>query len=283
MLTSIRSRWLAALAAGALTAVLAAGCSDDKGTNVNQEPPEIPPASTFAIDLSDFSTPTRACSALEGNGGAPASSQANWAWAAGKVLAWSIFATVSLAVPVAAFIEALNHEPTQEADGTWVWAYDFEATQVLHSAELHGKTTEEGIQWSMHISKEGEFSDFVWYTGECNLPGTSGSWTVYASPANPTPLVDIQWHLSSNRTTGDTKYTNVVPDGPENGGYIHHGITGGVPFDAFFDIYNKGQENLACIEWSRTAQNGRVTDPGHYGDQDWHCWDTGHNDISCVD
>ena len=73
MLVRIRRRWLAALAAGALAAMLAAGCSDDKGTNVNHEPPEIPPASTFVIDFSDFGSPTRACSPIDRERAEPAS------------------------------------------------------------------------------------------------------------------------------------------------------------------------------------------------------------------
>ena len=106
---------------------------------------------------------------------------------------------------------------------------------------------------------------------------------MYASPGDPTPLVGIQWHLSSSQETGDTKYTQHRARRRRRTGLHLLGHHRRRAFDAFFDIYNKGQDNLARIEWSRTAENGRVTDPGHYGDQDWHCWDTGHNDIACFD
>ena len=56
-------------------------------------------------------------------------------------------------------------------------------------------------------------------------------------------MIGIEWHRDTEAGTADIKYTNIVPGGPENGGYIHFGVTGGYPHDAFYDIYNKGKEN----------------------------------------
>jgi hypothetical protein len=273
--------WLAALAAASLAVALAAGCSNDKGTSAKTEPPEIPPASTFVMDFSGFTATGLARLAADPHLDALPNNKANYSWAAGNVAVWNLIITVGLAVPVAAFLEAFRHEPVEETDGTWVWTYNVEVADIVYSAELHGKPTEDGVNWAMHISKEGGFSDFVWYTGVSNLPGTQGTWTLYKSAEEPTLLLGILWHRHPAQGTSDIKYTNIVPDGPENGGYIYYGITGGVPFDAFYDIYNKGLENLALIEWSRTAGNGRITDPGHFGDSDWHCWDMDQNDIAC--
>jgi hypothetical protein len=77
------------------------------------------------------------------------------------------------------------------------------------------------------------------------------------------------------------KYTNVVPDGPENGGYIDTQYTGGVPYDHIWDIYNKGQDNHTNIEWSQATGEGRVKDYNHFADDDWHCWDVTRTNITC--
>jgi hypothetical protein len=277
----IRRRWLAVLVAISLAGALVAGCSDDKGTNAKLEPPEIPPASTFIMDFAGFTSSTLTNPATDSGHGILVYSKANWSWAAGNVFVWNVIITVGLAVPIAAFVEAFNHESVRETDGTWVWAYNVEVADAMYLAELHGRTTEEGIEWAMHVSKQGAYSDFVWYTGESNLPGTEGTWTVYNSPDDPDSLLGILWHRNPTQETADIKYTNIVPDGDENGGYIYYGVTDNVPFDAFYDIYNKGQDNLARIEWSRTAMNGRVKDPLHFGDSTWHCWDANRDDVGC--
>jgi len=37
------------------------------------------------------------------------------------------------------------------------------------------------------------------------------------------------------------------------------------------------------INWNKPANNGRVKDEAHFGDQDWHCWDADQQDTGCQD
>lgn len=261
----------------------AAGCN----TNVqpapdDEQPPEIPPASTFVMDFSDFTAggaPKLASDHVD-----PTTLQAlpggNWGWAALNAGVWNVIITVGLSVPVAAFLESFNHVPERQPDGSWVWSYDVNVGGIIHSAELHALAVGGDIQWAMFISKEGFYNRFNWFSGVSNLIGTEGTWTLNKDPDDATPFIGIEWHRNPQDETGDIKYTNVVPGGPENGGYIFHGITGET-FDAFYDIFNKGQENLTTIEWSRVSKDGRVKDPAHFGDEDWHCWDTDLQDVEC--
>ena len=64
----------------------------------------------------------------------------------------------------------------------------------------------------------------------------------------------------------------------ENGGYINYGITNETPYNAFYDIYNKGQDNHTNIEWNRTTKEGRVKDAQHFLDAVWHLWDSNLDD-----
>jgi hypothetical protein len=275
------TKWLALGLAGALLAV--GGCSDDSTKPDEADPPGIPPVSTFVLDTAAFpdtsssglhnpATPIEAAVARE----ARALAYQNWGWAALNVAVWNTIITVTLAVPVAAFVESFNHEPEQRPDGSWVWSYDFSIVQVQYSAELHGALDATGVKWDMYISKAGGYSDFHWYSGHSDYLVTEGWWTLNKNPDAPEPFIGIEWHRAQDGSTGDIKYTVIEPDSPGNGGYIHHGIVGGQPallYDAFYDIYHVEDDNHIDIEWSRASWEGRVKDPAHFGDEDWHYWD----------
>jgi hypothetical protein len=193
---------------------------------------------------------------------------------------WNTLITLGFAIPVAAFLEAFAHEPVRQPDGAWLWDYNF-TVDVIHLAELYGKVDGDEVVWEMYISREDAYTEFLWFSGRSHLDGSEGTWTINQDPYNPIPMIGVLWHIDSEGGTADIKYTNVVPDGPENGGYIHYGVTSGTPYDAFYDIYNKGKDNHTYIEWNLDLENGRVKDPDHFDDSDWHCWDEFHDDTSC--
>lgn len=265
-----------------------------------ESPPELPPASTFIIDFDDFLSPEPSSSDLEGseqswqyiayspqisdlfadNRYAP-DEQGNWGFAALNVGFWNIVLFVGLVVPVAAFIESFEHTPEQQPDYTWVWSYEVPVDDDLYTAELHGRFIDSGVRWEMYISKEGEYDNFQWYYGESNLPATEGFWILMKSHSDPTELLRIDWHRDITDGSSDIKYTNIVPGGPENGGYILYEVTTESPYDRSYEIYNKGKDNTTNIEWNSSTMEGRVKDSAHFGDDDWHCWDFNHQDIEC--
>jgi hypothetical protein len=262
----------------------ATGCNTNVQPVPGDEPPEIPPASTLVMDFDEFAAQDGGAAKghptnydLTTMQAAPGS---NWSWAALKVGVWSVVITVGLVVPVAAFLESFNHEPQQQSDGSWVWSYDVNVGGVTHTAELHALAVGGDIEWNMFISKEGHYTNFNWFSGVSNLIATEGTWALNKNPDDPTPLVGIDWTRNPADETGDIRYTNIVPGGPENGGYIYHGITTDA-FDAFFEIYNKGQDSLTYIEWNRTTKDGRIEDSARFGDEEWHCWDTDLQNTDC--
>ena len=252
----------------AIVVLTVGGCNDISGA------PTIPPAETFVISFEDFQETDGLTTLATGN-------QSNWDYAAGVVGVWSIIIKGGLAVPVAAFRASFHNIPLQLDDGSWLWDYSVNVGGSIYTAELHAQFITEGVRWAMNISKEGEYEDFLWYYGECDLPATEGFWILRKSPAEPTDLLQIDWSRNISAGTHAVKYTNVVPDGPENGGYIDTKYTDGVPCDHIWDIYNKGQDNHTYIEWSKTTSEGRVKDLNHFGDDDWHCWDSSRLNISC--
>jgi len=252
-------------------------CEDDKSTSPQDQAPTIPPKSTMVIDFSDFPD-TTTTSGLE----KLSVSRNNWAWAALNVAVWNSVLTITLAVPVAAFIEAFNHQPVQQPDGSWLWQYSISVHEVLYTAKLFGKTVTEGAEWRMLLTKEGAYNDFEWFTGFSNLPATEGTWTLNKDPNLPSPFLYIEWHRNTQEGTADIKYTNVVPEIPENGSYIFYGKTNEIPYNRFYDIFGAENNYLINIKWNYEQLFGRVKDPFHFEDETWHCWDDKLFDIDCL-
>jgi len=249
-----------------------AGCG-----NVS-EAPTIPPVETFTIPLEEFSGMGDLVTLTGAN-------QSNWDFAAGIVLTWGAILIITLAVPVAAFRASFQHTPVQQPDGSWIWSYSVPIGNATYTAELHAQfDTEviaEGVHWSMNISKEGVYEDFLWYYGECNLPATEGFWILKESEAVPTDLIRIDWSRNISAGTHAAKFTNIVPGAPENGGYIDAQYTKGTPYDYISDLYNKVTDNHTYIDWSSTTGAGRVKNLNYFGDGDWHCWAGNRTNVAC--
>lgn len=239
-------------------------CKKDKG-----DPPAIPASSTFVMDFSDFK---------ENKSVMDTTSQA-FGHSVANVVIWNAVITLGLAVPVAAFIESFNHQAEFENDW-WVWSYSVNVGVDTYNASLHGKVDGQTVKWEMYISKVGGFTDFKWFTGTSDVNGAYGQWILYNSHINQTTLLQIDWNRNANGTA-DIKYMNIVPNGPENGGYIMYGKTLDTDYDRFYDIYNKGQDNLTSIKWNFTNKNGRVKDFKKFNDNNFHCWDTAGKDVVC--
>jgi hypothetical protein len=249
--------------------------SDDDADIKPTTPPEIPPESTFAADFSGFTDKdtTNTKSSI---------SYHNWWFSASNVMVWNVIINVNMIVPVAAFRESFNHVPVYDPDlSSWIWSYNFFAQGKTHLAELHGTVMNDSVKWEMYITKQGEYSDFLWYHGISHNNNTSGDWHLNAEPNDPKEYIYIEWHRDPQQNEADIKYTNVKEGAPGIGGYIFYGVNEDPVFNAFYNIYNAQNNNFTEIEWHRTNENGRVSDEMHFGDTEWHCWDENLMDIIC--
>lgn len=245
-------------------------CSENPA-EPKKEAPVIPPQSTFLLNFDDFSS-----SSLS-----KATSKSNWLFAAANVAVWNAAIVVTLAVPVAAFVESFNHSPELQPDGSWLWTYSFQVIGLSYTAKLFGTIKVDGVQWDMFISQQGLYTDFHWFSGKSDFAATVGYWDLNYKPTDPTPFLRIDWNRSNEDLSGDIKYTNVIPNGAENGGYIFQAFNQPAPFTGMYDIYAASSANLTQIKWNLESLAGRVADPNHFGDQDWHCWDENQDDVDC--
>jgi hypothetical protein len=285
-----------------LVALFSCACTNGGGASrsteatVSSKPPQIPPESSFVMDFGDFtgltntsiddSQYTKSVSYIKPAGGVVIPTYAigdrsNWNYAAFNVGFWNIIGALGLAVPVASFVGSFKYTPTQQPDYSWVWTYSVTVLNSIYDAELHGKYINNGVRWEMYISKQGEYSKFLWYYGESDLPATKGFWVLKNKPSEPNDLLRIDWQRNLPQKTSEIKYTNVVPGGPENGGYISFDITTSKTFDRSYTIFNKGKNQTTYIEWNSTSKAGRVKDSVYFKDDSWHCWDIQLNNAVC--
>jgi hypothetical protein len=263
-----------------LTLFIFFSCSTEEPITPTEQSPDIPPQSTFIMDFSEF--PDTTSPELFGKILSPDTLQrTNWKWAAFHVSFWNTILTITLAVPVAAFGEAFNHQPVQQPDGSWLWSYSVFVGGAVHTAKLFGKAVGNGVEWRMLLTKQGFYEDFEWYAGFSNLPLTEGNWTLNKDPNDPVPFLYITWHRNAQQNTADIKYTNIIPQDPGNGSYIFYGITNDNPYNRFYDIFGQEENRIIDIEWNYENLFGRVMDPLRFGDPDWHCWNEQLFNIDC--
>jgi hypothetical protein len=249
------------------------GCKKD-----SEDPktaPALPPQSGFVMNFDDFSKPAdtlKSAFAVD--------SYANWGYSYLNVAFWNSVLTVTLAIPVASYVEAFNHEAIYHPDtDNWTWSYNFNVGFTAYEAELTGKVVDTYVNWEMRITKAGEYADFLWYRGKSDLLQTGGYWILSENPVNANDFLRIDWKKYSDGTS-DIKYSNIKPGDSENGSYIWYG-TALTTFDRFYQIFHKSVNNHTAIEWSATLNNGHVKDPLHFNDTGWHCWDYQLQDIVC--
>ncbi|MEZ5038420.1 MAG: hypothetical protein R2828_00950 [Saprospiraceae bacterium] len=207
----------------------------------------------------------------------------NWFYAGSNVLVWNVILGVNMAIPVASFAEAFNHDPAYIGDGVFLWTYNFNLGGETFIASLTGEFVNNNldVQWIMNISMVGGFSNVEWYRGIVSRDNKTATWTLNHRPENPTPFIRIDYQ--KNDVTGEfsIQYTNIIPGNADFGNYIAYRIQVGQTFNRAYDIFRGSDDDFLEIEWNVPSGEGRVRNPAAYNDNEWHCWDTEKKDTDC--
>ncbi|MGB0716878.1 MAG: hypothetical protein ACPGXK_13430 [Phycisphaerae bacterium] len=254
----------------------------------NQDPPTIPPRSTFVIDFGEFAnaeSTDQSNSSENGKGTQNAQSipGSNWFFAAGSVLVWNTILTVTLAVPVAAFGESFNHDPEFQGNGTWTWTYDVDVIGVTYTAVLTGTLTEDGVDWGMVISQENGFQNVEWFVGQSTFDGTEGRWTLNRDPDNLTPFIQIEWTREQTPGFSDIRITNIAEGTEDSGSFVYATNTDGAERNITYTIFNVREARTTVIEWNQVNRDGRAQDETRFESEEFQCWDSELQNVECTD
>jgi hypothetical protein len=254
-------------------AILFTACKKDDDNDQSKKP-QVPPASSLTMDFNSFSDPSDTLS------GRTFGTYHHWGYAYLTVLGWHTAVSFGMAIPVAAFTEAFNHEAVYNPDANnWLWSYNVTADNSVYLAKLTGEVQADSVYWEMKITRSNVYTDFLWFYGKSSLNNSGGYWILMNNPGNANKMLQIDWHRSSD-VVGDIKYTNVIPGDAQKGAYIAYGTSTG-NYNRFYKIYNKVANNLTDIEWHHEQKFGHVKDPVHFKDANWHCWDENLRDTQC--
>lgn len=257
-----------------LTVALFQSCEKEPidGPVDNLVAPELPPAESFIMPFDNFEDTDTMRGPFR-----------NWFYAASNVVVWNTVLTINLAVPVASFYASFNSQAEFQGDLTWLWAYSFPVNGVTYNAELYGTIlSAEEVKWEMYISQQGGFSNVLWYSGITATDRTYAQWTLNRDGNNPMPFIQADFQRNAIGDAASIRYTNIIPNVPENGGYIEfRREDGATPYDRAYDVYKAEIDNLLEIKWSSTSHEGRVRDEEKYDDTEWHCWGSNLMDEDC--
>ena len=269
-------RKLSFVLALAFSILMIQSCMKDQGgINNPKNPPELPAAESFIMLFDDFSE--------QRSGGLDDRSVDNYLHAAINVLVWNTVVTTNLYIPVAAFKGALKHKADYQGNGVWMWSYDVTDDQnVTYIIKLYGELlVNDEVKWDMYVSQIGGFSNMHWFTGITGKNNSYANWTLNFDPIDPKPFIKIDYSKSSGSAL--IRYTNAIPNTPQNGGYIEYreAAISGTEFDRAYDVFAAELNNLLQINWNSQLKNGRVKDAKKFNDNEWHCWNRYLQNVDC--
>lgn len=254
---------------------------DINGGTTDAAPP-LPPLESLVMPFDGFKDADTTIFAAHNGGIEPRTPYTfgNWFYAASNVVVWNILIGAATVVPVAAFAESFNHEPVILDVDTYLWSYSFFASGSAYTAKLTGTLLGDGnVEWAMNISQIGGFTDVTWFKGVVSRDNKEGSWTLNYQPENPQPFIKIDYEKGGDEAYM-IRYTNIIPNHPENGQYIEYRAQPNEDFNRAYDVF-RGNQNFLQIEWDIPSTAGRVKHQPNFGDNDWHCWNERKRDSDC--
>ena len=247
--------------------VLFTGCESEPV----DERPELPPIESMVMDFSDF----------EGQPGGSKSSvisYANFTHAYLSVLYWNVTSTLTMALPVAAYGQALQQEAEYLGDYTWEWSFNYTYEGLEYAVVLTGaRINNETFSMEMTIGLAALPGQGIkWFDGVVRYDHTHATWNLFKE--GEVKILEAEWHKDFESEAGDLKYTYPPADQEETGSYIMFKYMPQEVYDASYII------SLAAgtteIEWNVTSREGRVKDQVKFGDSNWHCWDSLANGLA---
>lgn len=251
-------------------------CSDDSETNPG-EAPSLPPQGSLSANLGNFP---------QNEGGRAVYAKDYFGFAAVNVGFWQTVLGASLVIPATAFDEAFDHSFTYlEDQGKWKSEYTVNVNGKSLTAQLFADRDDDGeeVKWEMYLSLEGQYEDFLWFTGESRTDNTGGEWTLYGGPGEPREVLEIEWEREDGAPV-QSKYVLIDEQSDRSGSFIAYGETDEAGFSHYYEVSvesDSAEDYDATIYFNETTKEGRVKSESHYGDADWRCWDANFENTTC--
>lgn len=234
-----------------------------------EDRPDLPPIESLVMDFSNF------VDEPAGNKGAPLSINNVW-YSYWTVWGANVIAGIVSVIPATAYTVALQQTPVYVGDYTWEWSFDFtldkEYTATLTGARLNN--AEFSMEMKIALAATPNLG-VKWFDGVVRYDHTHAEWILYENGLQD--VLEVEWNMNYETGMGDLTYTYTKPGEELTDSFIKAEHRPGEFFDAAYTI--SVPEGLTNIEWNIETKEGHVKAPVHFGDNEWHCWDSQANGL----
>ncbi len=241
------------------------------------EQPELPPVESLVMDFSDFDSRPDQTKGV-------AISYNNFVYSYLNIVFWNTISTGTIALPTAAYLYMLEQDPEYLGDNKWEWTYEFTFNQADYIATLTGiRLNNEEFSMEMEIAYSGFTGAAVkWFDGVIRYDHTAATWNLYKyDDLSTVKIIEVEWTKDYEAETSSLSYTYVEPGKEQTGSSITLGKDPSLDYDAWYTI-SLASETID-IQWDTETKAGRVKNPDHFQDSNWHCWNSDLMDIECPD
>ena len=247
-------------------------CSDDP-SSVQEDPPQVPPASSMQMDLSSFETPKTI-------NGTQTQSVDNFARASLTAITLRTIVELNLAIPRALLTAANATDAELNEDENWEWSYTHTAGgsdyEVRLVASREGENT---VNWEFYVTNSMlGLDDQLFFTGTTNNDGAEGEWSYYnlQNTESQEQVSQVDWTVNGEEDV--ELRLEVTSDRNENqGDYIDYTRNDSLKTAVYFDN-SDDQETELQINVNTKA--GYIIAP-NYNNGEKACWDENFQDLSC--
>lgn len=254
-------------------------CMQEKGTDNpdNLVAPTLPSTEFLIIPTQEFGFVSDEKKSSTRN------DKSNWIHAGVNILVWNTVVFVHTTAPIAAFGHAFNYKAEYIGDSSFEWKYQYDHQEdgVTYDVSLIGQyiSDQTEVAWTMYLNVQGNNEKFLWFEGIVPVGNKSGKFVFYKDPNNPKKYMELAYDKEHEFEGISIRFTNILPGDAGNGDYIEWIARNGGDYDREYDVMMNG--NLLEMEGNENTKDGRVKDPKHFNDSEWHCWDESRNNIDC--
>ena len=248
-------------------------CGEKEDPQAAKVAPTVPSAATLEMKVYSFSQEDAS------NGRATSETKWNAFHASLGFNIWTTIIRAQLAVPTVALAEALKQQPTVVEEGKWLWTYAVDLLDANYQVKLYANDQgNQQVGWEMYLSQEGGFQDYRWVTGTSDRNGKEGQWIVNEGSSE---LMKVDWDKGQSDTVTELIYTQVKQGSEYEGSYVKYQALDEGDYNVSYSVYLSNEDNLFRINYNTDTHVGQVSNPKHFEDGVWHCWNSDFEDVSC--
>lgn len=252
--------------------LLVISCNDNP-SSVNEEPPQVPEASTMQMDFSEFDSQQQSQKLK-------AQSNDNFSRAVGTAVIMKAVVEINLAIPRALLTAANNADAELNDNEKWEWNFSETAGDTSYAVRLVAeRESEDEVNWNFYVTNsEVGVDDQLFFSGTTNTDGTQGVWSYYnlQNTSSQEQVSQIEWSVNGENDV-DLRLEVTSDRNDHQGDYLEYAFDGTLKTAVYYD---SSEEQETILQLNVNSNVGFIIAP-NYNNGEQACWDGDFQDIAC--